>query len=241
VIEVYCHTSPSGKRYVGFSVKGMMRRWKDHVKAALSCKWDYSFHHAIRKYGSKAFRHEILERMTTEAGAKKAEQLWIKELNTFGAGGYNLTSGGEGSAGRKLSVEQRAFLAERVRGFKHTPEAKAKIAAASRGRASGMAGKKQSPEARAKISAALMGNTPTKGMTGRKHSLETIEKMRHAHSFRSPATRAKLSASLTGLKRSPESCAKIGAAKQGTKHSDETRAKMSAAHKARYARLKGAK
>jgi group I intron endonuclease len=141
--EVYKHTAPNGKAYVGVTRIGVARRWGEHVAA--SRNGTVPVHAAIRKYGADAFSHETLEVMTTEAGAKRAEQLWIAELGTFGATGYNATRGGEGRQGVRgpLSSEHRAALS-RVRKGRvpwaairasaeqrrpHTAETRAKIAA----------------------------------------------------------------------------------------------------------------
>lgn len=103
---VYMHTAPNGKKYIGQTSKTVRERWIEHV-------WDSehrcntAFRKAIKKYGADSFKHEVLERMTTEAGARKAERLWIKELNTKAPRGYNLTDGGEGTLGLKWSKESR--------------------------------------------------------------------------------------------------------------------------------------
>lgn len=116
MIDVYCHTSPSGKRYVGYSKHGMAERWRQHVEAALA-GGGYLLHRAIRKYGADAFRHELLEQSDTEAGAKSAVA---------------------------MPAETRARINDARRGCKHGPEARtrqprsaevrAKISAARRGK-----------------------------------------------------------------------------------------------------------
>ena len=52
---VYCHTSPSGKRYVGITCKSLNSRWQNG-KGYLYNKHFYS---AIQKYGWENFKHEI--------------------------------------------------------------------------------------------------------------------------------------------------------------------------------------
>jgi group I intron endonuclease len=98
MIDVYLHRAPNGKGYVGISARGMHERWRGHLRSAGKGS-RLLFHAAIRKYGADAFTHELLERMSTEAGAKRAEQLWIAALSTFAPSGYNLTLGGEGPSG----------------------------------------------------------------------------------------------------------------------------------------------
>lgn len=108
-------------------------------------------------------------------------------------------------------------------GMKHTPEARAKIAAASTGR-------KHSPETRARMSA----NHPRlKPMLGRKHSPESIAKMvivQTGHPV-SPEARIKIGAAQKGKTISEEHRAAISAFQKGRPKSPETKAKMSAAQK----------
>lgn len=239
MFEVYCLTSPSGKRYVGFTSQGAERRWRAHVRDAKRGR-DYPLYHAIRKYGPDAFSLSLLERMTTDAGAKRAEQLWIKELGTFGPGGYNATLGGEGMLGAIRSPETRAKIGNANRGKITSPETRAKMSAAA------LRLPPRSPETAAKIGAANRG---------KKRSPETRAKMSQAHRGRvfSPETRVKIGESQRGKvippesrakmsaaakRRSPETRAKQAESLRGFKHSLETRAKMSATHLLRNAKRK---
>jgi group I intron endonuclease len=226
--EVYCHTSPSGRRYVGFSSRGMGRRWLAHVDNALRRGSWLPFHRAIRKYGADAFTHEVLERMTTEAGAKRAEQLWIERLGSFGAGGYNATRGGEGVPGLACSEQTRAKLRAHSTGRKHTAAAREKVSVAQRGIT-------RSAEWGRNISAAL---------TGRQLSPAHVERIREAqnapgvsarksaalmgHSV-SEATRRILAEKQRGRRPSAEAIAKTAAANRGRKRPPEFGAKVSAA------------
>lgn len=124
--------------------------------------------------------------------------------------------------GAKHSLEARAKMCAlhkgkkpstfTFKGRKHTPESKAKLSVALKGR---FKGRKLSPETRAKISAALK-SIDNRGFRGRKHS---------------PETRAKMSASRKIAMNRPEVKAKLSAARKGKKLSPETRAKISAANK----------
>jgi len=133
---------------------------------------DIAFHRAIRKYGPESFTHEILERMTTEAGAKRAEQLWIRELGTRAPNGYNLTDGGEGCVGYRHSAQTRALMSDLH--AKRDPASYAPgLAAAS------------TAAAKAKVSARKKGKLPACAplawaawRSGRKHTPESIAKMR---------------------------------------------------------------
>jgi hypothetical protein len=98
----------------------------------------------------------------------------------------NRTNGGEGSSGAI-----------------HTPETRAKISAAMKGKNSPNYGKTLSPETKAKLSAAQKGKTL------------------------STETKAKISAAQKGKTLSPETKAKMSAAKKDTSRSLETRVKIS--------------
>jgi group I intron endonuclease len=197
MFEVYLHTAPSGKRYVGYSVHGVAWRWRKHVTAARFGS-PLPFHRAIRKYGPASFRSELLERMSTEAGAKHAERLWIKRLGTFGAGGYNATAGGEGPShampwnkGKKMSAEACARNAAAQRGRKHTAETIAR-----------MRSTRAKSEVKARMSAAHVG---------KKHSAETRALMSAAHTHRSPEAKAKCALAMKGRKHRPDTIEKMRA------------------------------
>lgn len=100
---IYMRTSPSGKRYIGQTIKDESQRWKQHVADAygsekrprntpLSC--------AIRKYGADSFTVEILEScIQTEEELNEREQYWIKKYHTLiyeNQNGLNATVGGDG-------------------------------------------------------------------------------------------------------------------------------------------------
>jgi group I intron endonuclease len=119
VIEVYCHTSPSGKQYVGYSVRGAAERFRRHVRDARRGS-AYPFHRAIRKYGEGAFECQVLVRCDSVYEARREEKIWIRRLGTLVPGGYNATTGGEGanfcaSSLLKIAAAQRgkrkSFLA----------------------------------------------------------------------------------------------------------------------------------
>lgn len=220
MFEVYCLTSPSGKRYVGITARGAKRRLTEHARDARRGS-PLPLHRAIRKHGVATFQLSLLERMSTEAGAHRAERLWIAELGTFGAG-YNSTAGGEGMLGHR-----------------HTPGARAKITAAGIGRPSGMLGKRQTPEARALIAAAQTGRPATRGRTGVPASPESRAK---ASAAWTPEMRAAMSSRMRerqlGHSPSLETREKMRQAKLGRTLSKETRDRMSAAQFARSAKVK---
>lgn len=197
MIDVYCHTSPSGKSYVGIASQGMRSRWRSHTFEARHAG-RLPLHAAIRKYGPEAFTSTVLEVCGSRGEAELAERRWILALGTKIPGGYNATDGGEGvsglsaqtreamrlkAVGRVVSAESRARMRASHLGVKrgpHSAEHSARISAAN-------TGKVLSAETRDKLRAANLGKT---------HSAETRAKMSAAQRARSadPGTGAKISA-----------------------------------------------
>jgi len=110
---VYCHTClVNGKSYIGWTSKGMEKRWRKHVSIARSGS-QYHFHRAINKYGVDAWKHQQLEETDSLSEAKAFEQRWIKRCRSADPDfGYNGSKGGESGlptveTRRKLSLSQR--------------------------------------------------------------------------------------------------------------------------------------
>ena len=99
--EIYCLTSPSGKKYVGQCVKqlssgkkwGYIQRWKDHIRDANSKNYCRQLNNAINKYGSENFTIEVIKECNIYE-LNYYEEHYIKLYNTLSPNGYNLTSGG---------------------------------------------------------------------------------------------------------------------------------------------------
>lgn len=193
--EVYCHTSPSGKRYVGFTRKGWAVRWRNHVAAARRGE-DTAFYRALRKYGPESFTHEVLDRVSTQRGAKSAERAWIKHLRSQ-VDGYNSTSGGDGVPDLPPSVLARVG--------NRNPRTEAQREAVRRAQLGRVRGP-HSPEHAAKISAAMVGKT---------RSEATRSKVRAANlgKRQSQVTRAKRAAALKGHPVSEKTRQKISRAR----------------------------
>lgn len=145
----------------------------------------------------------------------------------------NQTDGGDGVKGLKHSDESIAKM--RVAQKNKSPETRAKISAANKG-------KTLSPEHRAKISVAIKRRVISEetrakiGEAVRNRSPEVRAKMTAAIRNPSPETRAKLSAVAKNM--SEEHRAKIGAAHKGRTFSEESRSKMRDAAKGRGSQKK---
>lgn len=111
----------------------------------------------------------IIETALTETEAHDLECKIIEELRMYGYKLANLTDGGEGVSGRKISEHSRQLMRIKATGRIHTYATRQKLKA--RGRLTGvnnhMYGKTHTQETRLKISSKLSGRIPTQ---------ETIEK-----------------------------------------------------------------
>jgi group I intron endonuclease len=126
---VYCHTcKTNGKAYVGFTSLTLEQRWQQHCFDALCRNSQLVFHRAIRKHSVDAWDHEILDVLTTEKGAKHAEELWVEQRKTYVGDnrGYNSTRGGDGTIGYVFTVEQRKKVGDAVRKHFSDPVARQK-------------------------------------------------------------------------------------------------------------------
>jgi len=103
---IYCHISPSGKKYIG-QTKNYNRRCIDHkYRKRKGCP---AFFNAIQKYGWDSFTHIILKDNLTIDEANKLEEYFIKEYNTLAPNGYNLQTGGKNSKPCSLVVQRDQF------------------------------------------------------------------------------------------------------------------------------------
>jgi len=102
--EIYCLTSPSGKKYIGQCVKflssgkkwGYISRWKDHIRDSKTKNFCRLLNNAIIKYGEENFNVELIaECDITEMN--QLETYYISLYNTLTPNGYNLTTGGSES------------------------------------------------------------------------------------------------------------------------------------------------
>lgn len=107
---VYVHIFPNGKKYFGITSKKPNARWengkgydKEHQPVIYA---------AIQKYGWENIEHKILYEDLTKEEAQSLEIYLIAKYKTnckrYGDKyGYNMTDGGEGTLGRKMSDEQK--------------------------------------------------------------------------------------------------------------------------------------
>ena len=98
---IYKITSPSGKVYVGQTVRSFEKRMREHKQTYSSCT---ALKSAIDKYKDQ-MKYEIIEEDVSQEQLDEREIYWIKELNSLAPNGYNLESGGHYE--RKYSQEAK--------------------------------------------------------------------------------------------------------------------------------------
>lgn len=152
---VYCHTSPSGKRYVGITSTSPEKRWRN----GKGYEKNKHFWRAIQLYGWDAFSHEILAEQLTYEQASDLERHLIEvwEL-TDPNKGYNISKGD----GCTFSEETRRKMSE-----------------ARKGKQTSL-GRRLDEESKRKISESLKQYyvTHDNPQKGRKHTEEEIKKLK---------------------------------------------------------------
>ena len=130
---IYKYTSPSNKIYIGQTTVEKIRRtvFLNEKKSYAGLKIDA----ARKKYGAKNFKYEVLETVYAENN----EELLFKlnTLETYYIGlydsfknGYNMSIGGQGNIGYKLSEEHKQKITQYLltnnpfKGKKHTQKTK---------------------------------------------------------------------------------------------------------------------
>lgn len=186
----------NGKVYIGQTVRPLNQRLANHKlypKSLIS--------NAFKKYGIENFTIETIDTAVNKEELDSKERMWIEHYNSISPNGYNLTKGGGGTLGYKLSKETRL-----------------KISRANKGKPSHTKGKVLSEETKRKISISRKGkysgeNNPNYGKT---HSLETRRKISEANKGRKLSEVAKraISEGHKGLVLSEETKAKISASMQ---------------------------
>ena len=110
----------NGKVYIGKTVRSLSHAKARHHQRTKFI-WKYGvfsrFYSAMRKHGLDAFEWEVIYSGISDADIQEAERRFISEYGaTDPKIGYNMTPGGDGGAGKKLSASQIAQIKERFSG-----------------------------------------------------------------------------------------------------------------------------
>ena len=90
----------NGKQYVGQTTNKLFKRLGSHRRTQTTY-----VDRMIAEHGWQNFTVEILDECKTRYELDEREKYWIATLNTKFPNGYNMTDGGEGNSGYKLSQE----------------------------------------------------------------------------------------------------------------------------------------
>lgn len=106
------------KVYIGITKRDIEVRIYEHEKA-MTRHPKRKFYKALNKYGFTSFVWEILKVCSSEEELKESEMFFIEQYDSV-ENGYNLSLGGEGSFGRKLTEEHKRKISESHKGkIKH--------------------------------------------------------------------------------------------------------------------------
>lgn len=173
---IYIHRNKTNEKvYVGQTrQKNLNQRWR----SGKGYENNTLFYKAIQKYGWENFDHEIIATCSTKDEADKMEIEMIAFYDSMNPEkGYNLTIGGGGTNGYRLTEEQRNRISEVQTGRKLTEEWKQHISESLKGENAPFYGKSFSEEHRKHLSESHKGQVSAMGMLGKKHTEETKRKM----------------------------------------------------------------
>ena len=119
---IYKITSPSGKAYIGQTVQDVNTRFNFHCFNGSKCP---GIKKAIQKYGKDAMKLEVLKTVPDDE-LSFWEIKMIKDHNTFGRNGYNMTPGGD------MPPLKCPEVVEKLKATLAKPSVKAKMSAAQK-------------------------------------------------------------------------------------------------------------
>jgi group I intron endonuclease len=163
---VYCIKNIiNNKEYIGLTTRTLKERWKQHIRESNregGWEWNTPLGNAIKKYGKDSFEVFVLEECSSETEMKQKEIWLIRERKSLASEtGYNLTLGGDGRLGYKLSEETKRKIGEGNFGKIMSDDARAKMSIAAKkrcvGKPSPMDGKKHTDDSLKKISESSKG------------------------------------------------------------------------------------
>ncbi|AGE56639.1 GIY-YIG catalytic domain-containing endonuclease [Acanthocystis turfacea Chlorella virus NE-JV-2] len=165
---IYILTSPSGKSYIGQTIRSIEERFKQHQNPDSEC---VAISRAIQKYGWKHMKKEWREVHDDELNFY--EEMLVALLGTLSPGGYNLREGG-GSRG-SLCEDTKQKITLSLIGKTRTDETKLKLSESMSGEKHPFYGKAHTDETKRKMSEALSGDKNP--FYGKAHTGETKRKM----------------------------------------------------------------
>lgn len=189
------------KCYIGVTTNTIDVRKGEHLTNALTRNIKRPFYNSIKSRGKDAYDWFILEHKESLDDLFELEKQYIKKYNSYffseDSCGYNLTFGGEGSCGLRMSKESRLKISNASIGREVTKETRAKISKSSKG-------KKLSEETKNKISIAHKGR-----YIGRKLTEDWKKNISINSRSGDPDVKEKIRLAVTGRKLSEETKQKL--------------------------------
>lgn len=183
----YWENNLNGHGYVG-RAKRFRRRIGEYARLS-AISGQKKIYRALVKYGIQNFTcYKIMDCCPSDIALNYWETYWIKELDTFGDNGYNMTPGGSGFGsgkdhpmyGKPVSDKRRKQVGDRHRGKKLSDQTKMLVSQSRMGKCCGDKnpnfGKPMSEETKKRLSASLVGRKSP--MKGKKLSNEHKYRMR---------------------------------------------------------------
>lgn len=228
--KVYMHISPSNKRYIGItkSVKPE-NRWGSRGQGYRN---QVLFNRAIQKYGWDNFEHIIVaDHLTKQDACNIEKELIIKYKTKDAQYGYNLTNGGEGTAGYIYTEEQRKERSARLKGHIVSIETRKKIGEANK---IALKGKHLSEETKRKLSIANKGKSkPHSAEWCKQHSEKLKGNKIHLGYKASEESRKRMSEAHKGLpltQKQLDNLHRLHELHRGKPRSEETKQKIRESH-----------
>jgi group I intron endonuclease len=170
--HIYKITSPTGGVYIGKTVR--LKERLSNYKYCSGISEQKMLYNSIKKHGWESHTFEVLVETIEIDNLSNLEIQYIKEFNTYhynNSKGMNLTLGGDGTLGRKVSEETKKKMIRAHIGSKRSEETKKLMSSLKKGKPSNRVGYVCSEETKQKVS---------KANKGKIHSSETIEKRKNS-------------------------------------------------------------
>lgn len=136
---LYKHTCPNGKIYIGITSQNPLYRWN----SGNGYSRNKYFFNAIQKYGWENIKHEILfENLKQEEAEHKEIELIAKYKSNQKEYGYNISTGGNGANGVKITEETKRKMSEAHKGLERNETYRKNISLSKMGAKNGMFNKK---------------------------------------------------------------------------------------------------
>jgi group I intron endonuclease len=194
ICGIYCFENlVNGKKYIGKSIDIEKRQIVHLSNLRRNLSNNKYLQNSWNKYGENNFKFYILKILPNNE-IDEMEKYYIKKLKSKYPNGYNMTDGGDGTVGRKMSSETRNKISIGNTGKKYSQELKLKLSLAHKGI-------KFTEEHKRKISL----SSKTKGKKLKPRSQETRNKISLSRKGFKVSDETKLKISLSSKNRKPPS------------------------------------